>query len=85
MAYEPEDDEYGDDLDDDHDSDLHDSSPDYVPCPMCGEDVLEDADWCASCGNFITHSTSVWSGKPIWWIIAGMLGVLATLIMMALV
>jgi hypothetical protein len=60
---------------DDWDEVEDDDADDVIPCPSCGEDVYDDADWCPSCRQFITRSTSPWSGKPRWWIVAGLLGI----------
>jgi hypothetical protein len=50
-----------------------------VPCPACGAEVYEDADQCPACGEYITADTRIWSGKPTWWIILGVLGILAVM------
>ena len=54
-----------------------------VPCPECGAEVYEDAVRCPACGNYITHATSVWSGRPGWWIVLGLLGVVAVIVVLA--
>lgn len=54
-----------------------------VPCPQCGAEVYEDAVQCSHCGTYITHHTSVWSGRPAWWILLGLLGVLAVILALA--
>ena len=53
-----------------------------LPCPECGADVFEDAVQCPVCGNYITHSTSVWQGRPGWWIVLGLLGVVALILVL---
>ena len=67
-----------DDLDDreypDADS-WEDDSTDTRACPACGTDVYEDADQCPVCGEFLTPDTRLWSDKPTWWIILGILGI----------
>ena len=50
-----------------------------VPCPACGAEVYEDAVRCPVCGDYITHDTSLWAGRPGWWGLLGLLGVLALL------
>jgi len=64
---EPDDDEYPDE----------DEVTLTVPCPACGAEVYEDAVRCPVCGDYITHDTSLWSGRPGWWVLLGLLGVLA--------
>ncbi len=46
-------------------------------CPRCGMDVYEDVEQCPLCGAWITADTSPWSGRSIWWVILGLLGVVA--------
>ena len=53
------------------------------PCPECGAEVYEDTPRCPACGNYITHRASVWSGRPGWWILLGVVGVLATILVLA--
>ena len=50
-----------------------------LPCPECGHPVYEDAVQCPYCGDYISRSTSIWSGRPLWWIVLGLLGILAAL------
>jgi hypothetical protein len=57
-----------------------DASDDTEPCPECGADIYEDAEQCPHCGAYVTHSTSAWSGRPLWWIVLGVLGVVALVI-----
>jgi len=64
---EPDDDEYPDE----------DEVTLTVPCPACGAEVYEDAVRCPVCGDYITHDTSLWSGRPGWWVLLRLLGVLA--------
>ncbi len=69
-----------DDLDDREypDADPWDEdSVETVICPECGTDVYEEADRCPVCGRYMTTETRFWSGKPIWWIALGLLGVMA--------
>jgi len=77
--------ESGDELRDDEfpDGDDHDDLSQTLPCPECGLEVYEDAVRCPHCGNYITHDTSVWSGRPVWWIALGLLGTLAVILALA--
>ncbi len=67
-------------MDDDEDLDAfpdEDESTETIVCPECGAEVYEDADRCPVCGQYIIPDTRFWSGKPIWWIALGFLGLVA--------
>lgn len=66
------DEEYSDDFDDD--------PTETVSCPQCGSEVYEDAVQCPACGAYITFHATVWSGRPLWWIILGLLGLVAAIL-----
>lgn len=53
------------------------------PCPECGAEVYEDTPRCPACGSYITHQSNVWSGRPTWWILLGLIGVVATILVLA--
>jgi len=58
-----------------------DDDAETVPCPECGAEVYEEAESCPACGNYIVHSHTsashnVWSDRPWWWTILGILGIL---------
>ena len=66
---------------DDDDEFAEDDNVETVPCPECGAEVYEESERCPACGNYIVHSTTahshnVWSGRPWWWTVLGILGVL---------
>ncbi|MEX0702144.1 MAG: zinc ribbon domain-containing protein [Planctomycetales bacterium] len=67
-----------DDSDDDWGDD-DDAPSETVRCPSCGADVYEDAEQCPACGEYITRTHSAWQGKPLWWIVLGAIGVIATI------
>ena len=48
-------------------------------CPKCGADVYEDAEQCPLCGEWITHSTHPLSGRPWWFVLAGLAGIAAVI------
>ncbi|MFZ5831238.1 MAG: zinc-ribbon domain-containing protein [Planctomycetota bacterium] len=51
-------------------------------CPHCGAEIYDDAVQCPACGNYITADagvTSAFAGRPWWWIVLGVLGVLTTI------
>ena len=52
-------------------------STDTVACNACGADVYEDAVQCPVCGEYMLPDTSIWTGKPSWWITLGILGIIA--------
>ena len=76
---ELEDYEYPDVPDDDDDE-----TPTVV-CPECGAEVYEDAPRCPACGNYITSpaAASFWQNRPRWWIVLGILGIVATIAALA--
>jgi hypothetical protein len=80
---EDEDDELRDDEFSDEDT-FDDDSTATIPCPACGAEVYEDAPQCPQCGSYITHDSHALSGRPLWWIILGALGVLATVVALVL-
>ncbi|PHS13763.1 MAG: hypothetical protein COA78_06650 [Blastopirellula sp.] len=62
------------------DEDYSDDDSDYVDqCPECGVEIYADADVCPQCGHFIIHENSVWKGRSTWWIVLGLLGMLAVI------
>lgn len=78
--------EPGDELDEDEFPDDEDSDDDLsltVPCPECGAEIYEDAVRCPICGSYVTHRTTVWSGGRGWWILLGLVGVLAAILVLA--
>jgi hypothetical protein len=76
----PDDELRDDEFPDEDDSD--DGSSETVACPECGAEVYEDAVQCPVCGNYIMHQAGIWSGRPAWWIILALLGVLATVLVL---
>jgi len=71
------------------DEELYDDLPEEdelnltVPCPSCRAEVYEDSPRCPSCGSYITHDRSPWTGRPIWWIVLAVVGMAATLAVLA--
>lgn len=72
-----------DDWDEFQDEDWSDDDGEtfVAPCPNCGADVYEDAEQCPVCGDYIVHDTHAWSGKPLWWILLGLAGVVAVILL----
>ena len=67
------DDEYPDEFDDD-------DSADTVACPHCGAEIYEDAVRCPVCEDYVTHDAHGFSGRPFWWLLLGLAGVVATIL-----
>ncbi len=80
--YDQPDDPWDDDSGD-WDADTDDDLSETVPCPQCGAEIYEDAVRCPACGTYVTHTTSPWAGRPIWWIVLALLGILATIWVLA--
>ncbi|MFO0948044.1 MAG: zinc ribbon domain-containing protein [Planctomycetota bacterium] len=59
-----------------------DDESDTVDCPHCGKPVYEDAEQCPYCGDYIVpgESTSVLSGKPIWYVTLVLFGIFAVIL-----
>ncbi len=67
--------EYDDDSDD---SDwMNDDVVDLIECPSCEAMIYEDSVQCPHCHEYISHSTSPWSGRPWWWYVLAVSGVVA--------
>lgn len=77
--------EYDSDLSDDDAGwseglDDSDDAAETVPCPACGTDVYEEADQCPACGEYVVLADSAWGGKPVWWVLAGLAGIVAVIV-----
>jgi uncharacterized protein (DUF983 family) len=38
----------------------------YVPCPHCGEQMLEDAEYCPSCDRWMSEEEASKPKSPAW-------------------
>lgn len=83
-----------DDFDDDDDWDggddeewagVDDDEPVLVPCPHCGAQIYEEALQCPVCGEYVVHDTHPLSGRPAWYVVLGVVGLIITAIMLVLV
>ena len=52
-------------------------------CPHCGAEIYEETEQCPACGDYVTFSTNVWSGRPAWWIVLALTGLVAAVLVMA--
>ena len=66
---EENDDEENDDWPGNDDNDNDDDNEGYVPCPHCGETMLEAADYCPSCRRWITTEDRPAKPRPGWMVI----------------
>lgn len=69
---------------DDDDCDSDDSPADTIRCNNCGTSIYEDSVRCPHCGWYVTADTSIWSGRPGWWILLGLAGIVAAIVAFAL-
>lgn len=76
-------DNWNDQLDEhefDNEGNFDDDTAETLPCPECGAEIYEESEQCPACGAYITFNNSIWLGKPVWWIILGLLGIVATVL-----
>lgn len=66
--------------DDDFDSDDPSEEIPMARCPQCGGEVLEDAQICPHCDQFITAEYGGMSEWPAWAVALGVAGVIATIL-----
>jgi len=55
---------------DEDDSDLEDDDEPTVDCPYCGAEILEEAQRCPHCGEYLSREDAPLEKKP-WWILLG--------------
>jgi len=55
----------------------------YIPCPHCGETMLEAADYCPACERWMTSEDTPPKRRP-WWIVAVILILIATFVLSVL-
>lgn len=76
------------DRDDDNDAEFPDGvyaddDEPTVPCPYCGQDLYEGADYCSRCENYISREDAPPDKKPVWlWV--GLILALAAALMWVL-
>ncbi|REJ89476.1 MAG: hypothetical protein DWQ34_19670 [Planctomycetota bacterium] len=64
----------------DPDEDADDELSATVECPNCAAEVYEDAAACPVCGEYVTRNRTIWDGRPAWWIILGIAGMIALML-----
>jgi hypothetical protein len=60
-----------------------DNSPDTVPCPHCRAEIIEDAERCPRCGNYLSREEDAPARRGGGWIILMILALLAALVLVA--
>ena len=50
----------------------------YIPCPYCGQTMLEDAEYCHHCDRWLTDESPASPSRP-WWVIAVVVVLIAAL------
>ncbi len=77
-----------DDWDDDDEypdvDDPFEEADGWYQCPACGQPLVDALDFCPFCEQYIIPVTMTRSSlKPMWWIFLGMLGIVATLLVVS--
>ena len=61
-----------------------DRGDETIPCAECGAEIYEDSVQCPHCGVYVSdQSTNPWLDRPAWWILLGLLGLVATILALA--
>ncbi|GEM_PF-2881575 len=60
--------------------DTQGEEPVSISCAQCGMELYEDAFQCPRCGAYVEVDTHPLSGRPLWWILLGLLGLIATIV-----
>jgi hypothetical protein len=66
--------------DDDEEWPEDDENDHYIPCPYCGETMLEAADYCPACERWISNEDLPPKRHP-WWIVAVILVLIAAVLL----
>ncbi len=53
-----------------------------VACSHCGAEVYDDAFQCPVCGEYLEHPTSPLAGRPLWWVVLGLVGFAAAILIL---
>jgi hypothetical protein len=46
--------------------------------------MYDDSERCPSCGDYVVRRSNIWHGKPWWWVVLGVAGVLAVIWLLGL-
>ena len=57
---------------DDDDDDIAET----LDCPACGAAIYEDAEQCPDCGEYVEFVGHGLSGRPVWFVALGLLGII---------
>lgn len=70
--------------DDEDDGPEHESAT--TDCIHCGGEIYDDASRCPLCGEYQVgdRSLTAWEGRPFWWKLGGLLGIVAVLLSLLL-
>jgi len=65
---------FNDDEGDEADDEWHEDDGEVatIPCPQCGHEVYEEAQFCPRCESYLSEEENPSPGKP-WWMILGAL------------
>ena len=66
------DDDHEQDWDDDADFD-DDSDEPTVPCPSCGQEILEDSPYCPHCQRYVSAEDQAGPRRPLWVIVTAVI------------
>lgn len=72
--------------DDECDEDWTDSDDESTPlvnCPNCRGEVYYEADSCPHCGEFLIGDSNPLVGRPKWFVVLGLLGIVAVLLVLS--
>lgn len=72
-------DSWDEDLDGDEPWDDNDPV-DLIRCSGCGAEIYEESVRCPLCGEYVTAVHNVWENRSAWWVILGVLGILAVVL-----
>lgn len=71
----------------DDESDSADEEPDeddeLIECPECGKQIYVESEQCPACGHYSPDEpagASLWQGHSWWWVLLGVLGVVAVIL-----
>ena len=70
------------DVDEDWTAGDDDDTP-LTRCPNCRAEVYREADSCPRCGEFLTGGSGPLDSKPKWFVVLGLLGILAVVLLLS--